>query len=282
MTEVCNYRIILIIVGLVIIVHGLEGCSTSHYVLGVAKKALAKGMNSMRMNLRNCGGTMHLADSLYNAGMSGDVIEVARRAAEELGYEKIFLVGYSLGGNIVLKAASELACKNPDWLSGVCAVSPSVDLSFSVDQLAKGMNRIYEITFMRSLRQKIVEKSRIYPDKFKIELLKNVRTVRQFDDVYTAPDGGYDSAQHYYDTCSSLSMIPAIKVPALIVTAKDDPLVPFSTFETIDLPQNVRILAPDHGGHGAFISELSGGNGNNISDRFWAEDRAVDFCLANL
>lgn len=267
---------------LVIVVHGLEGSSRSHYVCGVAKKGLDAGLATARMNLRNCGGTSHLTDTLYNAGMSSDVIEVASQAIEKYGFKNVFLVGYSLGGNIVLKAAAELKKTNSNWLKGVCAISPSIDLGLSVDQLELGINRIYEFTFLKSLKAKIREKSRQFPDKFPVEDLKSVKTVRQFDEVYTARDGGYKSANHYYSSASANNLIQDINVPGLIITSKDDPIVPYRTFLKADIENEfISILAPESGGHGAFLGSLKGVNGGKPLDRFWAEDRAIEFCLSN-
>ncbi|HMP54031.1 MAG TPA: alpha/beta fold hydrolase, partial [Candidatus Melainabacteria bacterium] len=286
---------------LVVVVHGLEGSSNSPYMQGVAVKALLAGFSVLRLNLRNCGGTEELTDTLYNAGMSDDLIAVAEWARKKWGFERIFFVGFSLGGNIVLKAAAELAsCKQDEngdlfsSLSAVCAVSPSVDLERSVDRLDCGLNRIYQVTFMRSLREKLKKKAALFPRRYPLAPLEKIRTVKQFDETYTAPDGGFDSAGHYYEQCSSLSRLGDIRTPGLIIAALDDPLVPSASFEEADLLSGpVRLLSPLHGGHGGFLSVLSGDSGkasticNNrpsadggLKDRFWAEDRVIEFCLA--
>ncbi len=286
---------------LVVVVHGLEGSSNSPYMQGVAVKALLAGFSVLRLNLRNCGGTEELTDTLYNAGMSDDLIAVAEWARKKWGFERIFFVGFSLGGNIVLKAAAELAsCKQDEnrdlfsSLAAVCAVSPSVDLERSVDRLDCGLNRIYQVTFMRSLREKLKRKAALFPRRYPLAPLKKIRTVKQFDETYTAPDGGFDSAGHYYEQCSSLSRLGDIRTPGLIIAALDDPLVPSASFEEADLLSGpVRLLSPLHGGHGGFLSVLSGDSGkasticNNrpsvdggLKDRFWAEDRVIEFCLA--
>lgn len=263
---------------LIIAVHGLEGCSRTHYMCGVAVKGLQNGFSVARMNLRNCGGTMHLTDTLYNAGMSGDVIAVAEYAHEKLGYDSIYLVGYSLGGNIVLKAAAELASEKSAWLKGVCAISPSCDLSLSVDRLEIGMNKIYELNFLISLKKKIVEKAKQFPDRFNKKRLPEVKTVRQFDEIYTSSDGGYSSASDYYAKASSLPLLSSVDVPTLIIAAQDDPIVPFSTFEARDhFSDRINLLCPEFGGHGAFVASLSSGARNKGRDRFWAEDRAIEF-----
>jgi len=286
---------------LVVAVHGLEGSGNSPYMQGLAVKALLAGFSVLRLNLRNCGGTEALTDTLYNAGMSDDLIAVAEWARKKWGFERIFFVGFSLGGNIVLKAAAELAssklAENRDLsasLAAVCAVSPSVDLERSVDQLELGLNRIYQVTFMRSLREKLKNKAARFPERYSLAPLKKLKTVKEFDETYTAPDGGFESARHYYEQCSSLSKLGDIRAPGLIVAAQDDPIVPAASFDEVDLKSGpMRLLLPSHGGHGGFLSLLSGDLDkasticNNpphavgsLKDRFWAENRVIEFCLA--
>jgi len=289
-----------------IIVHGLEGSSRSHYVMGVAEKFLANGISAARMNMRNCGGTMHLSRTLYNAGLSADLQPVAEHFLSE-GFENIFFVGFSLGGNVVLKAASEISLRQKKYLKGVCAVSPSLDLHACVTALEQWFNRIYEMNFLRSLKAKIVEKNRLQPGKYDLSFLPGIKTVRGFDDIYTAPDGGYSSAGDYYSRASSLQMLPDIHMPVLIITAQDDPFVPFASFQAKEMKgSHITLLAPIYGGHAGFLGarvekpdqnfsngerNLSSGNESlNLSsaktappavamtDRFWAEKSCVEFC----
>ncbi len=286
--------------GLAIIYHGLEGSSRSQYVMGVAEKFLAAGISTVRVNMRNCGDTMHLTDTLYNAGLSADIGPIAEHFLND-GFEQIFTIGFSLGGNVVLKGAAEFSKSDASWLKGVCAVSPSLDLPTCVDALELWQNRIYELNFLRSLKEKIVQKNKLHPGRYDISCLPKINSVRNFDDTYTAPDGGYKSANDYYARASALPMIPTIKVPVLIIAAQDDPLVPFSSFrsEKLQLP-NVSLLAPRHGGHAGFVArgfaprsgkigEWSDENKNRsirlkapnmvaINDRFWAESSCMEFC----
>lgn len=263
----------------VVLVHGLEGCADSHYMLGLAYKCLSAGIDTVRVNLRNCGGTAAHCRTLYNAGMSGDIIALAEDLVTKQGYEQVFLFGVSLGGNIVLKAACELGRAGVSYLAGVCAVSPSLDLSTCVDAMGAGVNRIYDLNFVFALKAKIREKVKYFPGLFDTGLLKQVKTIRQFDDLYTAPDGGYESAAHYYQEASAISMMPWSKAPILIITAKDDPIVPFASFQAKTLEgDNIKILAPDRGGHGGFLAARAGGSG--LSDRFWSEDQALQFFRA--
>jgi hypothetical protein len=269
-----------------IILHGLEGSSRSHYLLGLAEKLCEIGISAARMNMRNCGGTMHLSSSLYNAGLSGDVCVAAESFLKE-GFDSVFFVGFSLGGNVVLKAASELSKKPHDWLKGVVAVSPSLDLSACVDAIEKGFNRVYEINFLRSLKSKIREKSGLKQGDYDLRLLGKIKSLRQFDDAFTAPDGGYGSADEYYRCASALPMVSLIDVPALIISAQDDPIVPFSSLAPLLAESGmVELLAPKFGGHAGFVGALQQKSGGTASfgracakDRFWAESTCCDFLV---
>ncbi|HEY9786419.1 MAG TPA: alpha/beta fold hydrolase [Candidatus Obscuribacterales bacterium] len=264
-----------------LIVHGLEGCSESPYVLGLTMKAIEAGLNVVRMNLRNCGGTLHLTKTLYNAGQSADVISIAKQLKTQMGFRNIFAVGFSLGGNIVLKAAGEMGEQGSSVFSGVCAVSPSIDLAACVDVISRGMNRIYELRFLKGLIAKIKAKEALFPGRYDVERLPTIKTIRQFDDVYTAPDGGYGNADTYYRKASAIRCMDSIRVPALIITAMDDPIVPFTSFAH-DSWQNpaIKLLAPRYGGHGGFYSRHPEIFSGDWHDNFWAEHRIVGFCLS--
>lgn len=262
-----------------LIVHGLEGSSCATYLLNLASKALPLGINVGRLNLRNCGGTMHLTPTLYNAGMSDDVIAVANFLRTKMSAAAIYLAGYSLGGNIALKAAAE---SGNNALDRVCAISPAVDLDACVTAIERGINRMYEWRFMLGLREKIKAKSMLYPDRFDLQRLKRVTGIRSFDDNFTAPDGGYEDAAHYYRSASALTRLHEIKVPTLIIAAQDDPLVPFDSFLTdhLNAPQ-VSLLAPKSGGHGGFVhKDIELSPHSKFRDRLWAENRAVEFFIS--
>jgi len=255
--------------------HGLEGSSDSHYMIGTAAKAYAAGFNVVRLNLRNCGNTEHLTETLYNSGLSADIAAVARELIEGEQLTSIFLVGFSLSGNIVLKFAGEQADGMPPEIHGVCAVSPSIDLSACADAIEVGANRIYQYRFMRSLRRRLRRKQKLYPQLYDTTNIRTLRTLRQFDERYTAPDGVYSSAADYYARASALPLIPFIKTPALIIHAEDDPFIPFSSFRDPSIASNphVILLAPPRGGHVGFLS-----TGGHHEDQYWAENRAVEFC----
>lgn len=264
-----------------VVVHGLEGSSNSAYVVGLSDKALAASMNVVRLNMRNCGDTLHLTPTLYNAGLSDDVIAVVTELMERDGCQSIFLIGYSLGGNVVLKAAAELGDAAKDLLAGVCAISPSLDLLACVNALQSGFNRLYEQRFLISLKQKVLDKGAIFPGSFDTSKLPSINSLLAFDDTYTAPDGGYQSALDYYNKASALNMVHRIAIPTLIIAAKDDPIVPFSAFlSPVMNNPNLHFLTPDHGGHGGFLNaQVEESRSGKTLDRFWAENRIIDFCL---
>ncbi|MCA1592459.1 MAG: alpha/beta fold hydrolase [Acidobacteria bacterium] len=258
----------------VVLVHGLEGSTASVYMMGTAQKAFQAGFNVVSLNMRNCGGTEHLAHTLYHSGMSGDVHAVVGELVERDGLASVFVAGFSMGGNIVLKFAGEFGPDAPRQLQGVCAVSPSLDLSACADAIERRTNRLYQRAFVHSLRQRIRGKQKLHPDIYDTSRLHTVRTVRDFDNLYTAVHGGFKDAADYYERVSALRFIPRISVPTLIIHAQDDPIIPFSSFRDPAIAANphVVLLASRHGGHVGFVADSSDGE-----DRFWAENRIVEF-----
>jgi uncharacterized protein len=260
----------------IIVLHGLEGSSEAHYMRGVADKAWARGFNVVRLNQRNCGGTEHLCATLYHSGLSADVDVVMKALADE-GHRAIVVAGYSLGGNLALKLAGEHAATPPPWLRGVAAVSPVMDLPRCVEALEKPSNVIYQWNFVRNLKARMRRKVAAFPGRFSLEPLARIRTVRQFDEVYTAPFFGFRDATDYYYRAASLRVVDRITIPVLIISAQDDPFVPADSFADAALTGNPAITrrVTRHGGHGAFVSAK-----NSIHDGYWAEWAIVEFLSA--
>ena len=257
-----------------LLVHGLEGSSVSIYMLETADKAFRAGFNVVRVNMRTCGGTEHLTPTLYNSGMSGDIRALIDELIARDKLTQIYLAGWSMGGNLVLKLAGESGDAAPPQLAGVCAVSPAIDLLACVVAIEQPSNWLYESRFMNDLRKRIRRKSKLHPERFDTRDLQQVRTVRDFDNRFTSRDGGYADADDYYTRASALPLIHGIRTPTLIIHAQDDPFVPFDSFlhPSIAENPNVVLLAPPHGGHVAFLARRS-----NAEDRFWAENRTVEF-----
>lgn len=257
-----------------LMVHGLEGSSQSPYVLGVGHKALAAGFNLVRMNVRNCGGTAHLSQTLYHSGLSRDVQQVARILIEGDTLPRLALAGYSMGGNMVLKALGEWGREAPREVVAAVAVCPSMDLAAGAELLERGSNRLYQWYFLRSLKRSYRRKARLFPEIFRSAgKLGKVRTIRQFDDAITAPAMGFRDAADYYERASSARVLERIAVPTLVVHALDDPFVPLlpATRARLEANPHISLVATAHGGHCAFLAPPDGYDGR------WAERRLVEF-----
>jgi predicted alpha/beta-fold hydrolase len=259
-----------------VLVHGLEGSSESPYMLGIAERAFQRGFNVLRMNQRNCGGTEHLTPTLCHSGLSEDYRTVLSELIECDQLPEIFFSGYSTGGNLVLKMAGELAERTPRELRGICAVSPCVDLAACADGSGHRRNLVYESYFLRSMRNTLQRKAALFPERYQAERSCAPRSVREWDEAITAPEWGYRDAADYYDRVSALHVIGRIRVPTLILAAEDDPLVPIASFRNPGIEENpfITLVAPEHGGHCAFISS-EGGN-----ERFWPEECVIEFCTS--
>lgn len=261
-------------VPVLVIVHGLEGSSDSNYVLGTAENAFHRGYHVVRMNQRNCGGTEALTPTLYNSGMSGDYRAVFEELANRGGFEQIFFAGYSMGGNLVTKMAGEYGDAVPKALRGVCAVCPALDLAACADALERRDNFLYQRYFVKGLMSRYARKAKLFPARYSRNGLGRIRTVREFDGEITAPQFGYRNAQDYYEAVGAKKVVAQVRVPMLVITAQNDPFVPYESFLRAKIAENPAIcfVTPEHGGHCGFISKYAG------AERFWAEQRIVDFC----
>lgn len=262
-----------------VVLHGLEGSSTAHYMRGIADKALAAGFNVVLLNQRNCGGTEQHAPGLYHSGLTADVDHVMREIHRVDRVQRVIVVGYSLGGNLALKLAGDYGDAAPPQLRGVAAVSPVIELEACVRALERRQNVIYQWNFVRGLKARMRRKSRWHPGRYALEPLDAVRTVRQFDEAYTAPHFGFAGASDYYHRASAMRVIDRIRVPALIITAEDDPFVPVAPFRDPRLTgnANIRLIVTRHGGHCGFITAARNGD-----DGYWAETQIVDFAVREI
>jgi predicted alpha/beta-fold hydrolase len=257
----------------IIIVHGLEGSTASQYVIGTGSKAWRAGMNVVRMNMRNCGGTESLGPTLYNSSMSHDVGAVAEALVREDGLQRIALMGFSMGGNLVLKMLGEWGADPPHQVIAGVGVSPAMDLAPSADALHEPANRIYEWKFLRGLRNRIKRKAALFPDRYDTRYLQGVHTLRQFDHEITARYCGFRDAVDYYARASSAQFLQHITVPTLVLHAEDDPFIrvlPETRRKLIANP-NIVYVETAHGGHCAFLADADGYDGR------WAERQAIEF-----
>ncbi len=256
-----------------IIVHGLEGSSLSQYVIGTGSKAWTAGMNVVRMNMRNCGDTECLTPTLYHSGLSSDVGAVLRALVEQKRLERIAAVGYSMGGNLVLKMAGDWAADAPAELKAVATVSPAADLGPSADAMHQPANWIYEWKFLISLMRRYKRKAALFPDIYKREVERFPRSIREFDDVITARYCGFAGADDYYTRAAAARVIDRIAVPALVIHAKDDPFIRLlpETRAKMAVNPHITLLETEHGGHCAFLAQPNGHDGR------WAELQIMAF-----
>jgi len=257
-----------------LVIHGLEGSADATYVLGTASKAFAAGFNVLRYNVRNCGGTLHLTPTLYHSGLTTDLHHVTRELIERDGVSNLYLIGFSMGGNQSLKFAGELGEQAPPQLRGIVAISPPVDLEECSRAIMQRENFIYEIRFLLSLRRTMRAKNKHFPGLFDLTKFRDVRHLWDWDEAFQHHNG-FAGAKGYYQHASSLSYLPHIRVPTAIITAQDDPFIPYISFRDERLIGNpfIHLVDPRHGGHVAFC-----GSRQPDEDRAWAENRAVEFC----
>ncbi|MEZ5416894.1 MAG: alpha/beta fold hydrolase [Vicinamibacterales bacterium] len=191
----------------VLLLHGLEGSSDSHYMRGMAEKAWRRGCNVVRLNQRNCGGTEHLTPGLYHSGLTADPLAVLRELAESDGLSRLAVCGYSLGGNIALKLAGELEPADAARVAAVAAVSPPIELAHCADALERRANAAYQWNFLRGLRGRLRRKVALYPDRYSVEALSRVDSVRTFDDLGTRSG---------HQLCRRRRLLPPRQCPAVL------------------------------------------------------------------
>ncbi len=263
----------------VLVLHGLEGSSRSQYVIGNANKLWTAGCNVIRMNMRNCGGTERLTPTLYHSGMSSDVDAVMRHYIRLHRLQSFALIGYSMGGNLVLKLAGELGRAAPPELRAVVGVSPAIDLGPSADALHLPANRLYEQRFVHALLKRFRRKGFLFPRAFDPRRSEGISSLRQFDHRITALYAGFRGADDYYFRAASARVLEHIRVPTLVLHAGDDPFIRLlpETRETIAANPCITLLETAHGGHCAFLATPEPDSGN---DGYWAEHTALRFILA--
>lgn len=259
-----------------VLLHGLEGSSDSRYIRGIATRAWAAGMNVVRMNMRNCCNSEALTPTLYHSGRSADVGAVVEYFAALHGLQRVALVGYSMGGNLMLKLAGEWGNRAP--LAAVATVCPVIDLAPSADALHEPANRAYERHFLRNLMRRIGRKAELFPEIYRLAGLGPVRSIREFDDKIVAPYCGFRDADDYYYRVASARVVDRIAVPTLILCAQDDPfirLLPKTRALLLANPQ-ITFVETRKGGHCAFLSRDPG------DDIHWAEATMMRFLATNV
>ncbi len=255
-----------------IVVHGLEGNSRRPYVLGMIRALNARGWNGVGMNLRGCSGEPNRKLRFYHSGDTGDLQTVLDYVWGGNSGGKTALIGFSLGGNIVLKYLGERGSSAANLICAAAAFSVPCHLSSSSTRMALPSNRFYTARFLRSLRDKITQKMERFPGKIDDEGYEAIRTFHEFDDRYAAPIHGFKDAEDYYARASSKPVLRRIRVPTLLVNALDDPFLapPCYPYEEARDNPYLFLETPSSGGHVGFWS-------SGIHGSTWAERRAVEF-----
>ncbi len=259
---------------LVIVSHGLEGNSTRPYMLGMAREFILKGFDVLNWNFRGCSEEMNRKAIFYHSGATYDLDTVVQHAQEM--YEEIHLVGFSLGGNLTLKYLGEQKSTKPKIKKGV-AISVPLDLAKSCEKISTGENIIYSKRFLNTLKEKVTLKSKSFPSELHVGPLKNIRTLREFDDIYTGPLHGFSDAAEYYHINSSLQFLDQIEVPTLVLNAQNDPFLSDTCFP-VNLAKSldqVHFEFPKHGGHVGFTGPFP-------EKTYYSERRAVEFITCDL
>jgi len=258
-----------------VIWHGMEGSTDSGYMPSTARKAFRAGFNVVRVNYRNCGDTENLTPTLYHGGLSEDLRIVINELIQRDELKRIYPVGFSLGGNMVLKLLGEYGAEPPNEVVAAAVVSPSVDLQSSTNLIMARRNWLYHRNFVHSLKQRIRKKHDLYPDVYNLDELPHIRTIRDFDEVFTARANGFADAADYYYRMSSIRVVDKISLPTLMIHSQDDPFIPIEPLRQSVFAHNpcLQLIATERGGHVAFIAEKQ-----RAEDRFWAENRLVEFC----
>jgi len=250
-------------VGEIILTHGLEGSGESGYMRSLSQAGLEAGFAMHRFHMRTCGGTAHLCPTLYHAGLTSDLLAVLKQFERE-GRTPVYLAGFSLGGNVVLKLTGELGESAGSLIAGTCALSTPIDLSACARRLGRIDNRIYERRFVRRMCERLISTGRYTEADF-----RGTRSIFEIDDKITAPSFGFRGAEHYYATQSSNQFLERIRVPTLVVQAQDDTFIPFEIFRHPAFESNpfLTLVTPKTGGHLGFIARES--------PRFWLDGEII-------
>ncbi|ACT95890.1 alpha/beta hydrolase fold protein [Dyadobacter fermentans DSM 18053] len=257
---------------LIILSHGLEGNSTRQYITGMVKLLTQNGFDCLAWNFRSCGGEMNQTARFYHSGATEDLNAVINYAFEK-GYADVRLVGFSLGGNLTLKYLGEQGAAIDNRIKGAIVFSVPMDLKACSLAIIEPRNQIYMHRFLKSLKPKVMEKAALYPQRIDLKDHALVKTLYDFDHIYTAPLHGFEGADHYYAECSSQFFVEPITVPTMIVNAENDPIVPFGSLpiDVLRAHPNVTLLATRDGGHCGFRPA-------RLTDEFyWSEKYALGF-----
>lgn len=255
---------------LVIVSHGLEGNTHRAYIKGMARVFFQNGFDVLTWNYRGCSGEMNRQLRFYHSGATDDLHTVVEHALHQQAHQEIYLVGFSLGGNLTLKYLGESRARTP-LIKRAATFSVPVDLHTSCIQISKPGNWMYSNRFLKSLKKKVIQKAQSIKE-LDTRGIDRVKTLMEFDDNFTGPVHGFKNAIDYYQQSSALKYMAGISVPTLLVNAKNDPFLSPECFPVEQFRQHdfIQMETPKHGGHVGFTQF----NSNNI---YWSEERALRF-----
>ncbi len=255
---------------IVLILHGLEGDINSHYINGIVYQLEQAGYRPVLMHFRGCSGRINRLARAYHSGETGDLAFIVEHISKVTGSYPYAAVGFSLGGNVLLKWLGESADKNP--LQKAVAVSVPFRLHDAAKRLEHGVSKIYRQHLLVSLRKTYIEKFKILKSPLDVDVMQ-LKSFWDYDDKVTAPLHGFSGAQEYYDKCSSRQFLKNIKVPTRIIHASDDPFMFQSTAPANEeLSRNIEFFLTDNGGHVGFVSGSS-----PLKLKYWSEDKIIEF-----
>ncbi|WP_298496316.1 alpha/beta fold hydrolase [uncultured Algibacter sp.] len=256
---------------LIILLHGLEGNGQRPYMTGTAKLFNKNNFDAVSVNFRGCSGEDNLKYYSYHSGATADLEAVIEHTTTNKNYSEIYLKGISLGANIILKYLGERALV-PTQIKSAIAVSVPCYLTGSARELHTFKNKLYHDRFLKHLVNKLKAKQKRYPELLTKQVLESIKTLTDFDNVYTAKAHGFEDALDYYVRCSSLQFLPNIKVPTLIINALNDSFLSPECYPINEAKNNSNLYLemPNHGGHAGFVDK---------SNVYYNEKRALSFCL---
>ncbi len=260
----------------VILSHGLEGKSERAYMRGMIKAFNKRGWDGVSFNFRGCSGVMNITSATYHSGKTDDLHSVIQYLLTEKKYKSISLVGFSLGGNLTLKYAGEMGTQIPSQIKCAIGISAPCDLISSSIELHKKKNILYSKRFLSTLVEKMKAKEYLHPAGISRDY-NSIKTLKDFDDKFTAPLNGFIDAMDYWGKCSSAKYINGTAIPTLILNAKDDPILGEKCFPYKEAMESkiIYLEVPEKGGHMGFITFCKNGE-------FWHETRAAEFAERHL
>jgi len=265
-------------VPLVVILHGLEGSSRSHYASGLLRELEQVGWRGVVVNFRSCSGEMNRSRRMYHSGDTEDLDLVIRRLSVREPNLRMGLVGVSLGGNVALKWLAEQGDEAPAHVAGAVAISTPFNLAACAAALDRGLNRaLYTTNFLSTMKVKLDKKAKLYEGVINLSAARKAKTFAQYDRLVTAPLGGFASAHDYWARSSSGPLLPQIRRPTLLINALNDPFIPVSALPRAVIGKSRWLEANfvPEGGHAGFLEGAKG-------ERSWAEARAVAFLQRQL